>query len=152
MTIDTIDQDGLKLAAESGNRYLGSLHVVDRIVRAFASGVASEYAGWTSGGDDPTGIVEEQCRKMGDLFLGRDLQGFEPQPWNSDRRLGAQLRVSLACAPKDPGFALFEHLALCVLSSCINQGNGEAEDTARATLEGQIRQTVAALLGSPETV
>jgi hypothetical protein len=152
MTIDSIDQDGLKLAAESGSRYLGSLRVVDRIVRAFAAGVASEYSGWTSGGDDPTAIVEEQCQRMGDLFLGRDLQGFEPQPWNSEKRLGTQLRVALSCAPKDPGFALFEQLALCVLASCINHGNGEAEETARETLEGQIRQTVAALLGAPETV
>lgn len=149
MTADIIDQDGLKLASESGDRYLGSLPVVDHLVRTFAAGVARDYAAWIDGGDDPTTKIEAECRAMGDLFLGRELAGFIPQPWNSEARLGTQLRVALKCGEKDPGYALFEHLAQCVLSAAINHGDGAAEDAVRSGIESQVSQVVSALLGAP---
>ncbi len=152
MTPDLIDQDGLKLAAENGPKYLGSLPVVDGIVRGFAQRVAEAYRAWTDGAGDPTAAIEADCARMGDLFLGRDLQGYTPQPWNSDERLGTQLRVVLGSGAKDPGTALFEQLAQCVLSAIINGGEGESDDTLLPQLNGQIGQTVSALLGSPQAV
>lgn len=150
MTIDTIDQDGLKLAAETGEKYLGNHRLVDGLVRAFAQSVAGDYAEAQRTGTDLTAKVQADCQRMADIFLGRNTHGFAPQPWNSERRLGTQLRVALKCGDQDPGVALFEHLAQCVLAGCINHGEGEAEDTVRDVLERQIGQVVIALLGAPE--
>jgi hypothetical protein len=74
---------------------LGDPAIVDQLVRQFAARVfdiRSAFFTGEPGADEPLVDIEADARRMGAIFLGRDV-AYDLMPWNSDNCLGMYLKV-----------------------------------------------------------
>ena len=150
-----IDTGGLYLddLAVDGRPNLGSLQMVDKLVRDFAAFVFDVRAGFHEGRpglEDPLRVIENEARRNGAIVLGKD-PAYCAQPWHHPNRLGMTLTVLFPKETKhygDPGTALFMWFAAQVaLASEAVESGSMSEDRAKEQLAPVVDDVVSRILG-----
>lgn len=148
---DGLYLDGLK--SVEGRPSLARFSDVSKLVSDFVSGVFMLRAAWHAGrveAMNPVANIEERATKAGNIILGKD-EGWDAQPWNTDNRLGMQLRVLVADEWRrygDPGKALFMWLSAQTLAVAEEVEEGKmSEDDAKAAMGRTIRDVTGRILG-----
>jgi len=131
---------------------LGDPAAVDALVRQFAKRVFDTRAAFhmgEPGAREPLVIIEADARRMGKIFLGRDL-AYDATPWNTDNRLGMYFRVLFPEETKHyggPGVALFMWLAAQLAEgAAMLERDASTEPTVKRRIDRIIEDVVARLL------
>lgn len=136
----------------AGKPSLGQFQIVDHLVRHYVKFILYLTADFKRGdarAKEPIPIIEEEARKLGAVFLGKD-DRYDAQPWNNSSRLGALLRYQFQADTKhygDPGMGAFMWLAGQVSAASQEQASGKPEAEVQKRLNACVEDFVAHLLG-----
>lgn len=127
---------------------------VSALVRQFAAGVFAVRVGFDAGHADakePLALIEKEARRCGAIILGEDTAVFDPQAWNTPRRLGVTLRALLPDESRhygDSGTALFMWLANQLLHVSKAHTDGRlTERAAKQEIEALCNDVTGRILG-----
>lgn len=126
--------------------------IVDALVRHFAKRVFDTRAAFHAGepgAREPLILIEEDARRMGEIFLGRD-PAYDATPWNTPNRLGMYFTVLFPEETKHyggPGVALFMWLAAQLAEgAAMLERDASTEPTVKRRIDRIIEDVVARLL------
>lgn len=132
--------------------YLGSLAVVDGLVRKFAGDVVGirmlQNAEELTDAEAQAAVIG-LAQAAGAIALGKT-PGYTPMKWNSDRRLGILLRTHYPDADRfdSPGTSAFVWLANQVLTAVIEGERGRSGSELRAEMTAVFDSFERILLGA----
>ena len=132
--------------------YLGSLAVVNGLVRKFAGdvvGIRMRQNTEELTNEEAQAAVIGLAQAAGAIVLGKN-PGYTPMKWNSDRRLGILLRTHYPDADRfdSPGTSAFVWLANQVLTAAIDGERGRCDSELRAEMTAVFCSFERILLGA----
>jgi hypothetical protein len=132
--------------------YLGSLAVVNGLVRKFAGdvvGIRMRQNAEELTNEEAQAAVIGLAQDAGAIALGKN-PGYTPMKWNSDRRLGILLRTHYPDADRfdSSGTSAFVWLANQVLTAAIDGERGRLDSELRAEITAVFDSFERILLGA----
>ncbi len=144
--------DGLTAALDAPLPYLGSLGVVDALVRKFGADVVGVRKRQNSGeitDDEAQSAVIGLAQDAGAIVLGKN-PDYSAMKWNSERRLGILLRTHYPNADQfdSPGTGAFVWLANQVLAAAVDGEQGRPDAELRRELSAVFASFTRIMLGT----